>query len=214
MRVRWIGTGLALVLVGAAAGYGVGVLRREQPVTFAQATPVPASSPSYPVIPVVVLPDPDLPSLEPGLPLHQVTVGTPPFTFRLPIPKGWIRTNPTAGSWHWHAPPDFIQDTYFIRVTQLAVGSPTIDRSLNDRLAALDGAADVSDLHVESRSADSFVANYVSGGHRHVDMERFVADDNGTTFASIGIIGREQDRRGMEDLFARIPPRAEVGPFG
>ncbi len=44
-------------------------------------------------------------------------------------------------------------------------------------------------------------------------MERFVADGSGTTFASIGIIGREQDRPGLADLYERIPAEAEAGPF-
>ena len=213
MRVRWIGAGLALALVGAAAGYGVGVLRHEGPVTFAQAAPVPAASPSYPVVPATVLPDPDLPALQPGLPLHLVTVGTPPFNFRLPIPQGWIRTNPAAGEWHWHAPPDFVPNTYFVRVKLVGNLFQPISTALNARITALENAAEVHDLQFESRTSDGFVATYVSGGHRHVAMERFVADDSGTTFASIGIIGREQDRQGLADLYDRIPAQAEAGPF-
>ena len=198
---------VALGLIGAAAGYGLGVLRQEEPATFA-AEPVLASSPSYPVTPVVVLPDPDLPALEPGLALHEATVGTAPFEFRLPIPQGWDQTNPMAGEWHWHPPPEFVPNTYFIRVKMLGNQFQPVAKALDARISALENADDVIDLHVESRDADSFVASYVSGQYRRVAMEKFVPDGEGSTYASIAAIGREEDRAGLADLFERIPPGA------
>lgn len=212
MRARWIGLVLALALVAAAVGYGVGVHRRDEPVSFT-AEPVPAQSPSYPVLPVVVLPDPDFPALRTGLPLHPVTVGTPPFDFTVPIPKGWIRTNPTSGEWHWHPPPGAlpVPNTYFIRVKLLGNQFLPVSDSLEARITALENAPEVTDLDIESRDADSFVADYVAGGHRRVTMERFVGDGTGTTFASIAVIGREADRDGLTDLFHWIPAGAQAG---
>jgi len=212
MRVRWTVATLALVLVGAAAGYGVGALREQEPTTFPVAAPVPASSPSYPVIPSVVLPDPDYPPLQPGLPLQPVTVGTAPFDFHLPIPRGWERTNPTSGEWHWHAPPDFVLNTYFVRVKLLGNLFLPVDAALDARIAALENAPEVTDLHIESRTADGFVGDYVAGDHRRVTMERYVPDSNGTTYASVAVIGREEDRAGLADLFDRITAAAEPGP--
>jgi hypothetical protein len=204
MRVRWIGLALVLALVGAAAGYGLGHLRQDEPTAFALAAPVPAQSPRYPVIPTVVRPDPDFPGLQPGLRLHLVTVGVPPFGFELPIPRGWVRTNPASGEWHWHSPPELVKNTYFIRVKLLGNLFQPVATSLEARVTALENAGDVADLHVESRTADTLVVDYVSAGYRRVSMERFVADDSGTTYASIGLLGREADRAGMAALFPRI----------
>jgi hypothetical protein len=203
MRVRWIGLTLALVALGVAAGYGLGMLRQEDPTTFA-AEPVPASAPSYPVIPVVVLPDPDFPALQPGLPLHQATVGSAPFDFTLPIPRGWRRSDPTSGEWHWYPPPTFVKNTYFVRVKLLGNLFQPVGKSLDQRISALENAEDVADLEIESRDADSLVASYVSGRYRRVTFEKFVPDSSGTTYASIGVIGREEDRDGLQDLFDRI----------
>jgi hypothetical protein len=208
MRVRWIGLVLVLALVGAAAGYGLGHLRQDEPTTFPVAAPVPAESPSYPVIPTVVRPDPDFPSLQPGLRLHHVTVGTPPYDFGLSVPRGWLRTNPISAEWHWHAPPESVPNTYFVRVKLLGNGFKPVASALAARISDLENAEDVTDLHIESRSADGFVADYVAVDHRRVSMERFVADSTGTTYASIAVIGREADRAGLADLFSRIPGTA------
>lgn len=212
MRARWIGLTLALGLVGAAGGYGLGVARQEQPTTLPVAAPVPASSPSYPVIPILVLPDPAFPTLEPGLRLHPVTVGSPPFDLRLPIPRGWIRTNPTSGEWHWYPPPTFVKNTYFVRVKLLGNLFQTVAASLDARVSALESADGVADLQIESRTADSLVTSYVASGYRRVSMERYIADGTGTTYASIAVIGRERDRPGLADLFRRIPAGATPGP--
>ena len=41
-----------------------------------------------------------------------------------------------------------------------------VDRMLESRIEALDGAEGVKDFQLESQSDDGFVANYVSEGHR------------------------------------------------
>lgn len=207
MRVRWIGLTLALVLVGAGVGYALGELRHERPTTFA-AEPVPASSPSYPAIPVLVLPDPDVPPLQPGLSLNQVTVGTAPYDFSLPVPEGWLRSNPASAEWHWYPPPDFIKNSYFIRVKLLGNQFLPVAAARDARLNALENAEDVRDLHVESRDANTLVTNYVADQHRRISMESFIPDSLGNAYASIALIGREQDRAGLTDLFERISAAA------
>ena len=80
MRVRWIGLALALALVGAAAGYGLGALRRTEPVTFAFAHPVPAVSPSIPIEPTPsYAPDIDYPPLGTDL-TYKYDAATGKFT--------------------------------------------------------------------------------------------------------------------------------------
>lgn len=200
---------LALVAAAAAAGYGVAALREESPITFA-AEPVPAASPSYPAIPVLVLPDPDRPALQTGVPLQEVAVGTAPYDFRLPIPIGWMRTNPASAEWHWSPPPGFQKNTYFIRVKLLGNQFLPVGAAADARLSALENADDVKDLHVETRDADTLVTNYVADQHRRISMESFVADSSGNAYASIAVIGREADRDGLADLFARIAAGARV----
>jgi hypothetical protein len=204
MRVRWIGLALALALVGAAAGYGLGVLRQDEPTSFA-ARPVVARSPSYPAAPVLVLPDPDLPTLETGLSLHEATIGSAPFDLTLPVPRGWVRSNPTAGEWRWYPPPGLTANTYFLRVRLVGNTYVSVPTAVDQRINALDNASDVADLHIESREADRFSSTYVAAAHRRVDMERFIGSaDSDFVYASIAAIGRERDRAGLEDLLSRI----------
>lgn len=208
MRVRWIGLALALVLVGGAIGYGAGVMRAEEPTTFAQAVPVPASGPSIPVIPVKVNPDPTvIPPLRTDLRLRPRTVGAAPFDLTLPIPRGWLQTNPTSGAWNFYPPPgaEGTANTYFLRVRLVGNSFRPVEAARDQRLADLDNAAEVQDLTVEKLRPGGFLATYVAEGYRRVSYEQFV-DSPGSTFAyaSIALIGREADREGMADLFPRI----------
>jgi len=208
MRVRWTGLVLALALVAAAVGYAVGMHRHAEPASFS-AEPVTAASPSYPAAPVLVLPDPPFPVLEPGLPLHKTTIGTAPFDLTLPVPKGWVRSNPTAGEWRWYPPPGLTPNTYFLRVRLVGNSYVSVPTAVNQRITALENADDVADLHIEARDADGFASNYVAAQHRRVDLEQFIGSaDSDFVYASIAAIGRERDRAGLEDLLPRIADEA------
>jgi hypothetical protein len=208
MRVRWIGVMLVLAALGVAAGYGLGTLHREDPRTFAAAEPVPAVDPSIPVIPPQVLPDPTFPPALPiGLPLVPRTVGDPPFELTVPVPKGWVRTNPTSGEWRWYPQPGPKEtlNTYFLRVRLIGNSYRTVTASRDGRIEDLENAVDVDDFHLEEKTTGGFVANYVAAEHRRVAMEEFLAPPGGTfADAWIALIGREPDRAGIVDLFPRI----------
>lgn len=195
---------LALVLAGGVAGYAVGRDSRHGPTAF-DAGPVAASSPSYPVIPAVVVADPDFVTLEPGLQLRDATVGTPPFDLTVPVPKGWSRTNPISGEWRWYPPPAFVPNTYFLRVRLIGNSYHSIVSELDQRISDLQGAESVTDFRLESRDAGSFVATYVADQHRRVAIERFIGTPGSDqAYAWIAMIGRERDRAGLEDLFPRV----------
>ncbi len=204
MRVRWIGLTLALVLLGLAAGYGLGRTSVDDPTQVAMAHPMLAVDPSWPAEPATVVPDPTYPALAPGLRTHLETVGIPPFTLTVPVPVGWKRSNPVAGEWRWYPTADFENNTYFLRVRLVANRYQPVPDALAERLTALDGAEGVVELDIESKTTDAFTATYVAEEHRRLTMERFLPGPTGNALAWVALIGREVDRAGMDDLFPRI----------
>jgi hypothetical protein len=208
MRVRWVGLAVALALVAGAIGYRIGSERPSAPTTFA-AVPVPASSPSYPVIPAVVVPDNAASSLDPDVRVRRQTVGSPPFQVRLPIPRGWVRSDSNVGEWKWYPSWQLTENAYFIRVRQVGNNYRTIDAAVRNRISDLDSAAEVTDLAVE-REPDRFAASYVSDQHRRYSYEGYLSRSrSGFADVYIAVIGRQADRAGLEALFDRLMSEAD-----
>lgn len=197
-----------LAVVGVAGGYGVGALQTTAPATISVAAPVPAQDPSYPTVPeVTVLPDPDFPTLARNLDYRTVQIGTDEFPLELQVPRGWIGTTPTPGEWRWYPPPgpDQTSNTYFLRVRTVANQYAAVPTALEERIADLSGAESVSDFDLESQSADTFVATYVSSEHTRVAMERFITDGaSENAYAWIAVVGRERDRDGLTSLLESV----------
>jgi hypothetical protein len=209
MRVRWIGLALALALVAGAVGYWLGTDHPVVPTTFA-ADPVPASSPSYPVIPAVVVADDPAPALQPDLRVRRQTVGSPPFQVRVPIPRGWVRSEANASEWKWYPSWQLTKNVYFVKVLQIGNGYRTIDSAVRIRIADLDSAASVTDLEVE-REPDRFTASYVSDQHRRLSYEGYLSrPGSDAADVYIAVIGREADRPGLEALFDRLMSEADL----
>lgn len=205
MGMRGLGAMLVLALLGLAAGWGIEGVTRADPATFRAPAPVVAVDPSWPAEPVPVLPDPAFPALPTGLRTHPETVGLAPFALRVPIPKGWVRTNPTAAEWRWYPTGRLETNVYFLRVRLVANRYQSIPSAVDERRRALQDAEGVADLQLDSVTTDGFTATYVADGYRRVSMERFIGANGGTTaYASVALIGRESDRVGMADLFPRI----------
>jgi hypothetical protein len=205
--VRWIGLVAALVVVALAAGAALVGYRQGQddlptPTSFS-AAPVPAVRPSYPVTPARVVPDDDYPALEPGVALHPVKLGSAPFQVRVPVPKGWVRNDSTAGETKWFPAVDAMDNVYFIRVRLVGANYDSVQVAMQKRLAALDNASDVADLTIERREPDRFVANYVAYEHRRVAFEGFLPRSD-VAFVYIAVVGRAVDRAGLADLFSRM----------
>lgn len=209
MRVRWIGLALALALVAGGVGHWFGTERPAAPTTFA-ADPVPASSPSYPVIPTVIVADNRAPALQPDLRVRRRTVGSPPFQVKVPIPRGWVRSEANVSEWKWFPSWQLTKNVHFVKVLQIGNGYRTIDAEVRRRIADLDSAAEVSNLEVE-REPDRFAASYVAGKHRRFSYEGYLSRP-GSGFADvyIGVIGREVDRPGLEALFDRLMSETDV----
>lgn len=209
MRVRWIGLALALVLLGLAAGYGLASRSDGDPTQAGAARPITAVEPAWPAEPPKVVPDSTFPALAPGLRTHPATVGAPPFTLTVPVPNGWVRSDSNAGEWKWFPNDDFEPNTYFLRV-RLNGLNKSVPAALTERIGALDDAAGVQDLHVETQTTDSFTSTYVFDEHVRLAMERFLPGPDGTAIGSIALIGRVSDREGMAELFPRITNGASL----
>jgi hypothetical protein len=213
MRVRWLGLGCALVLLavgGALLGHRLGDDEVPAPVRF-EAQPVPAASPSIPVTPAEVVPDDPRPALQLDLPLRTATVGSTPFQVRIPVPRGWFRSDSTAGEWRWYPypPTDDNLNLHFVRVSQVAQSHRPVPGAVADRIEALRSADDVDDFRLESQEDDRFVASYVAGRHRRFSYEGFIPRD-GAAYLRVAVIGREADRAGLADLFDRLMSETQV----
>ncbi|MFC7495323.1 MULTISPECIES: hypothetical protein [unclassified Nocardioides] len=206
MRVVPAGLTLSLVAVLAVGagvvGHRLGEGGRPTPSEFA-ADPVPAVSPSYPVTPARVVPDDTYPPLERGVPLGVARLGTAPFDVQVPIPRGWVRSVPTAGEWRWYPDPEKTKNIYFVRVRQVGAAYQTVPAAVESRIVALDNADDVDDLVVEKRAQDRFVGHYVADEHRRVAFEGYVPRGD-VAYLWVAVVGREADRAGLRSLFNRM----------
>ncbi|MAO80174.1 MAG: hypothetical protein CMH82_05835 [Nocardioides sp.] len=207
---RRLGLAALTVVAMAATGAGLGYADADdapEPLVV-DAGPVAAADPDYPQDREVrVLEDPEYPTLEPGLPASRRLVGTSPFAISLPVPRGWVRSDSTAGEARFYpeAYSEDIKNTYFVRVRLVANQYLSVAAQLDTRIHALSTASGIEGFTLESRSFDALVATYVSEGYRRVAMEQYVAQPGqDTAFAYVAVIGREQDRDGLADLLDRL----------
>ena len=177
---RRLGLAALTVVAMAATGAGLGYADADdapEPLVV-DAGPVAAADPDYPQDREVrVLEDPEYPTLEPGLPASRRLVGTSPFAISLPVPRGWVRSDSTAGEARFYpeAYSEDIKNTYFVRVRLVANQYLSVAAQLDTRIHALSTASGIEGFTLESRSFDALVATYVSEGYRRVAMEQYVA---------------------------------------
>lgn len=212
--MAWRGTGalLALAVVGAGAGYGVAAATADRPAGDSPA-PLVATDPAYPqAIPITVLENPDFPALIPGLELHQVRLGDPPFDIKARTPKGWVRNDTgIQGEWAW-APPTAPINSYVLRIKLVGNMRLEIEPALLERIARLGGAASVKRLDLESQGPDSFIATYLQvdpeeplEGHLRLTMERFLPLPGATgAQVEVAVTGRLADRAGLAALLEQV----------
>ncbi len=207
---RRLGLAALAVALLAAAGATLGyAAARDTPAPLVvDAAPVVAADPAYPRDPVLrVLPDPDDPPLRPGLPTVRAVVGTSPFSVALPVPRGWVRSDATAGETRFYPEPptDDNVGRYFVRVRLVGNQYLSVPAQVDARIEALSSASGIEALAVESRSFDALVVSYVADGYRRVAMEQFVAaPGEEVASAYVAVIGRERDRDGLADLLDRL----------
>ncbi|HEU5039042.1 MAG TPA: hypothetical protein VFT70_18690 [Nocardioides sp.] len=211
MRVRWIGLTLALVLLGAVTGYGVGVLRQEQPTTFAAAAPVPASSPSVPVVPApTYAPDIDYPALRTDLSYKPHQLGEPTYRWRYDVPRGWTPEDVSPlFEVRWRPPDEPTIGGYSLRV-KLVNEHRTTAEMVAAKLRAVRSIYE--DVKVLARTDDMLSFRYRDPGQntqRFNTFTWFTAPGGTLAEFEMSVVGREADLPGLDSLRDEVAASVE-----
>jgi hypothetical protein len=208
---RALGVAVVLLCVGVAGGYAVADRDQTGPVRSTTLEPVPAVSPSVPVVPEPSYePDPDDPPLtSTDLTLEPVKLRLDPDSggVKVDVPAGWRSTRPDATNFWNFADPSVGTGTYLLRVTILRGLNVSIAAARAARIAALEDAeanGGISDFQVTDQSGDTMVARYVDGGHLRLTTERFISFDGVHAYASVAVTGRAVDQPGLAVLLGRV----------
>lgn len=228
MRLRSVGSAMALALLGVAGGVAAGTMLQDDPTTIASATPVPAQSPSYPVDEYDVNADPGIAPLGTDLPLHEERFHLNRLRLAADVPDGWGRVElVTGGAWNF-APPDNPLNSYVLRIEIVAGARASVSAAKSFRILKLQNAVadgNMQRLVIEDETDDGFVASYLDpvmdhgrpdptrGLYQRVTMERWLTfGGDSTAYADIAVTGRERDRDGMADLLERVAASAHIPP--
>ena len=213
----WRGLGVAVVLLcaGVAGGYAVADHSEDQPTSSDTLEPVPAVSPSVPVVPEpTYTPDPDDPPLSTSVfetELVKLRVVPDGAGVKLNVPAGWVShrvetaNQEITNQWNF-VDPEHEKATYLLRVNIVSSQNVSVKAAMDGRIAALEDAeanGGLSDFTVTDQTADTFEATYVDGGRLRFTTERWVSFDGSTAYASVGVTGREVDQAGMGVLLGR-----------
>lgn len=202
---------LLALLVGAGAGYAVaasGDSGTEPVETFADAQPLPAADPSFPVIEYDVLPDPTTPPLATNVALVTTRLKDADTTISTPVPQGWREVDLVGPAWNYSVPTN-PTNTYLLRIGILTGTRTSTSVQVAARIEALrsterDGY--IEDFRIERQTDTEFVGSYIDAGYRRVVIETFLPQsaDTNAALATIAFTGREVDRPGMEAMTTRI----------
>ena len=195
---------VALLAVGAGGGYAASASTRETTQGTGTAAPVPAVSPSIPVLAAApYVRDPDDPPLEPGITMTTDSLGTGAFVITFPAPAGWSRNANASNEWKWKR-PGTSNNSYVMRIEQINSQDITIRDAIDIRIARL--KAEQEDVFIVDRGADSLEYTYRSneGNARHSFMRWLDLDLSGQADVEIVVHGRERDVEGAGDLIGRV----------
>ena len=208
MRARWwlLAVGLlVLLVVGAAGGYAAATLRQQQPVSFGTPRPVPARSPSVPVLPTPsYAPDIDYPPLAPDLTYREHRIGVPPYRWTYDVPAGWAPETEGSLETRWRPPDEPTSGGYSVRV-KIINDHRTDEEMVAAKLAAVeDGYADV---RVVGQTADTLSFSYRDPGTdrlRFNTFQWFTPTGGATAEFEMSVVGRQVDVDGLEQLLDHV----------
>lgn len=205
MRVRWIGAALALVLVGATVGYLVGEQSRAEPTTFT-ARPVPASSPSIPVIPPAAYsPDIDYPPLEPDLTYRRHLIGVPGYKWEYDVPKGWVPEEVAEFfETRWRPLGEPTIGGYSLRV-KLVNEHQAPAEMVASKKAAIEALYPDADVITETEDVLAFTYRTSDSNRLRYNTFRWFTREGGTSAEfEMSVVGRDVDQEGLADLLDQV----------
>jgi hypothetical protein len=227
-RMWWRVLGVAVVLLcaGVAGGYAVADRTEDEPRSTSTLEPVPAVSPSVPVVPEPSYSaDPDDPPLSTAAfetETARLRVDPDGPGVKLDVPAGWLSqrvvtaNGETTNQWNF-VDPEHQKSTYLLRVNIVSSLNVSVKAAMEGRIAALEDAqatGGLSDFTVTDKTADTFEATYVAGDRLRFTTERWVSFNGSTAYASVAVTGREVDQPGMGLLLGRtisslreLPPK-------
>lgn len=211
MRVRWIGLTLALVALGVAAGYGIGVLRQQEPATFPVAAPVPASSPSIPVLPTPsYAPDIDYPPLTTVEAYQPHKLGDRTYKWQYDVPKGWTpeEVSPLFET-RWRPADEPLVGGYSLRV-KLVNEHRTTSEMVSAKLDAVQAL--YRDVKVLARTDDLLSFSYRDpyyNTHRFNTFQWFTQPGGTLAEFEMSVVGREADVPGLDSLRDHVAASVE-----
>ncbi|ABL83991.1 MULTISPECIES: hypothetical protein [unclassified Nocardioides] len=206
MRVRWAGLVLALILAGAAAGYGLGSLDHHEPAAIDHPEPVPARSPSIPVDPTPTFaPDVDYPALATDLRYRTRRIGDPPFfQWEYDAPRGWVRTTTDQpDEFRWRPADEPPVGGYSLRV-KIVTQRLTPEQMVEQKIAAVESIYD--DVEIVDQDEDEVYFTYRDGldHQRHNLFWWFPAPGQTAASFEMSVAGRGVDLPGLEALETRV----------
>jgi hypothetical protein len=205
MSWRGLGGLLLLAVVGAAGGYLTADLREPTTTNVAQASPVPAESPSIPVDPEVPFAeDISYPPLAVGLDYRPHTIGDPPFQWTYVSPKGWRSTQEGLDEIRWR-PRDEPEVGGFSMRVKLSTEHKTKSDMVTQKLAAMQ--AGYEDVVVLGQTQELLSFSYrdpTRNTKRFNTFRWFSLPGEDEARFEMSVVGREVDVTGLQELFDRV----------
>ncbi len=206
MRWRGLVAVVTLLATGIVGGFALAAYLEPSPVVTGRPTPVAAAEPSFPVDPPMPMkPDPTEPPLGTGLPMREVSVGTPTSRFCFPAPADWVRIETVSNEVKYKLAgnPD---NTFILRVEQVLSQHEQIPNMVKRAVEDMERDQEQVKIPLGHRTYDSLVnISYVYDGYRRFAFRTWLdVTNSGQAEAEIAITGRAVDVVGMEELMAKV----------
>jgi hypothetical protein len=213
MSWRGLGALLVLAVIGAAGGYLAADLREPTTSDAAQASPMPAESPSIPVDPEQPFAeDITYPPLATGLDYRSHTIGDAPFQWTYDAPKGWKATQEGLDEIRWR-PQDEPEIGGFSLRVKLSTEHKSKADMVTQKLAAMQ--AGYEDVEILGQFQDLLSFSYRDPSRnvqRFNTFRWFSLPGEDEARFEMSVVGREVDVPGLQELFDRVGASVEKVP--
>ncbi|MET0524516.1 MAG: hypothetical protein ABWZ91_06935 [Nocardioides sp.] len=213
MSWRGLGALLVLALIGAAGGYLAADLREPTTSNAAQASPVPAESPSIPVDPEQPFAeDITYPPLATSLDYRPHTIGDPPFQWTYEAPKGWKATEEGLDEIRWR-PPDEPEIGGFSLRVKLTTEHKTKADMVIQKLGMMQAGYEDVDIVGQTQELLSFTYRDATRNVQRFNTFRwFSLPGEDEARVEMSVVGRAVDVPGLQELLDRVGASIEKVP--